>query len=119
MIVRMPDAETLTLRATVIAGKRYDDDFTVIWRGMSIGRIMQASGVPAHLAQWSWNCSVHGKPGASANGSGTDLDDCKAKFKAAWTAIRAGLSEDDIASAREYAESSREALARYDRKQRR
>jgi hypothetical protein len=115
MIVRMPDAETLTLRATVIAGKRYDDDFTVIWRGMSIGRIMQASGVPAHLAQWSWNCSVHGKPGASANGSGT----CKAKFKAAWTAIRAGLSEDDIASAREYAENSREALARYDRKQRR
>ena len=97
MIVRMPDAETLTLRATVIAGKRYDDDFTVIWRGMSIGRIMQA--MPAHLAHWSWNCSVHGKPGASANGSGVDLEDCKAKFKIAWTTIRADLSEDDIASA--------------------
>jgi hypothetical protein len=25
---------------------RYDDDFTAIWRGLSIGRIMQASGVP-------------------------------------------------------------------------
>ena len=114
----MPDAETIALRATMIAGKRYDDDFTVIWRGMSIGRIMQASGVPAHLARWSWNCSVHAKPGASASGSGVDLEDCKAKFKIAWTAIRADLSEDDIASAREYAENSREALARYDRKQR-
>jgi hypothetical protein len=71
----------------------------------------------AHLAQWSWNCYVISKPGA--NGSGTDLEDCKAKFKVAWAAIRAGLSEDDIASAREYAENSREALARYDRKQRR
>ena len=115
----MTNDETISLRATVIAGKRYDDDWTVIWRGMSIGRIMQASGVPTHLAQWSWNCSVQGKPGASANGSGTDLDDCKAKFKTAWAAIRAELTEVDIASAREYAENSREALARYDRKQRR
>jgi hypothetical protein len=71
---------SLARRATVIAGKRYEDDFTMIWRGLAIGRIMQASGVPAHLAQWSWNCSVHGKPGGSANGNGTDLDDCKAKF---------------------------------------
>ena len=117
MIVRMPDAETLTLRATVIAGKRYDDDFTVIWRGMSIGRIMKTSGVPAHLAQWSWDCYVHGKPGASANGSGTDR--MQGQVQNGVDAIRAGLSEDDIASAREYAENSREALARYDRKQRR
>jgi hypothetical protein len=73
---------------------------------------MQSSGVPAHLEQWSWSCSVHGKPRASANGNGTDLEDCKAKFKAAWVAIRAGLSKDDIASAREYAENSLEARAR-------
>jgi hypothetical protein len=115
----MTNDETISLRATVIAGKRYDDDWTVIWRGMSIGRIMQASGVPAHLAQLSWTCSVHGKPGASASGSGLDLEDCKAKFKTAWTTIRAELSEDDITLACEYAENSREALARYDRKQRR
>jgi hypothetical protein len=94
-------------------------DYQVIWRGLSVGRIMKSSGVPAHLAQWSWTSYVHGKPGAGANGNGTDLDDCKAKFKAAWAPIRAGLTEDDIASAREYAENSREALARYDRKQRR
>ena len=77
-----------------------------------------ASGVPAPPRAVAWNCSVHGKPGASANGNGVDLDDCKAKFKTAWTMIRADLSEDDIASAHQYAENSREALARYDRKQR-
>ena len=48
----MTDPETLTLRTTVIAGKRYDDDFTVIWRGLSIGRIMQSSGVPDFTDQW-------------------------------------------------------------------
>jgi hypothetical protein len=112
-------SETIALRATVIAGKRYADDYQVIWRGLSIGRLMKSSGVPAHLAQWSWTCYVHGKPGAGANGSGLDFEDCKAKFKTAWAPIRAGLTEDDIASAHEYAENSREALARYDRKQRR
>ena len=49
----MTDDEIIALRATVIAGQRYDDDFTVMWRGLSIGRIMTASGVPAHFAQWS------------------------------------------------------------------
>jgi hypothetical protein len=58
----MTDDETLTLRVTAIAGKRFADDFTVIWRELPIGRVMKASGVPAHLAQWSWSCSVHGKP---------------------------------------------------------
>jgi hypothetical protein len=62
--MELDDPETIALRATVIASKRYDDDHTVIWREMSIGRIMKAGGVPAHLAQWSWSCSVHGKPGA-------------------------------------------------------
>ena len=27
----MTNDETISLRATVIAGKRYDDDWTVIW----------------------------------------------------------------------------------------
>jgi hypothetical protein len=42
----MPDPETLTLRATVIAAQRYADDFEVIWRGMPIGRIMRGAGAP-------------------------------------------------------------------------
>ena len=34
-------------------------------------------------------------------GSGTDLDDCKAKFKIAWAQIRAGLTDADVAKAHE------------------
>ena len=40
----MTDDETLTLRLTVIGGQRCADDYQVIWRGMSIGHIMRASG---------------------------------------------------------------------------
>jgi hypothetical protein len=32
----MPDPEAITLRATVIGGIRYADDYQVIWRGLSI-----------------------------------------------------------------------------------
>jgi hypothetical protein len=42
----LDDPETIALRVTVIGGQRYADDYTVIWRGLSIGRIMKASGVP-------------------------------------------------------------------------
>ena len=40
----MSDDESLTLHTTVIAGIRYADDYAVVWRGLSIGRIMKAHG---------------------------------------------------------------------------
>jgi hypothetical protein len=101
---------TLTLRTTVIAGIRYADDYAVVWRGLSIGRIMKAIGAASDKQQWAWNCYIHGRPSsADDSGTGHDLADAKAKFREAWVRIRAGR-------ARHYAESSREALARYDRK---
>ena len=113
----MSDPETLTLRTTVIAGIRYADDYAVVWRGLSIGRIMKAIGASSDKQQWAWNCYVHGRPSsADDSGTGHDLDDAKAKFREAWARIRAGLIELDIARARHYADASREALARYDRK---
>ena len=42
----MPAPETLTLRATAIAGQRYADDYAVMGRGMSVGRIMLGNGAP-------------------------------------------------------------------------
>jgi hypothetical protein len=62
--------------------QRCPDDFTVIWRGLPIGRIMQPSGLPPNVPQWRWTCNFYGKPGG-ASGSGVDLDDCKAKFRVA------------------------------------
>jgi hypothetical protein len=113
----MPDdPETLTLRPTVIAGHLCEDDFVVIWRGMSIGRIRKASGAPHDTAQWTWSCRLHGRPqGSDERGSGADLDDAKAQFRIAWAQIRASLTDQDIASANRIAEISTEALARYGR----
>ena len=112
------DPETLTMRATVIGGQRYPDDFVVIWRSLTIGRIMRGAGAPHDKPQWSWSCHVHGRPqGSDDRGTGVDLDDAKAKFKEAWARIRAGLTDDDIAAAHQIAEASAAALARYDRKQ--
>ena len=92
----MPDDETIVLRDTVIGGHRRTDDFTVIWRGLPIGRIMKSSGT----RWWWWGCNVDGQLSLDGDsGRGTDFDDCKAKFLIAWTRIRAGLTKDDIAKA--------------------
>ena len=79
-----PRDEILTPRATVIGGKKWPDDYTVIWRSLPIGRIMLAPGLPPHVPQWRWTCNFYGKPEGRGSGSGDDLDDCKRQFKAAW-----------------------------------
>jgi hypothetical protein len=47
----LTDDDILTLRATVIGGKKWPDDYTVIWRSLPIGRIMLAPGLPPYLQQ--------------------------------------------------------------------
>ena len=95
----MTDDEILTLRATIIGGKRWPDDYTVIWRTLPIGRIMLAPGLPPQVPQWRWTCNFYGKPGGGGSGSGNDLDDCKRQFREAWATSRAGLTDADIALA--------------------
>jgi hypothetical protein len=114
----MTDPETLSLRPTVIAGERCaDDDFRVVWRGLTIGRIMRGAGAPHDQPQWSWSCHLHGRPqGSDDRGTGVDLHDAKAKFKVAWARIRASLTDQDIVAAHQIDEASAEALARYDRR---
>jgi hypothetical protein len=43
-LFRCEPRRTPTLRTTVIGGIRYADDYAVVWRGLSIGRIMKAIG---------------------------------------------------------------------------
>ena len=110
----MSAPETLTLRATAIAGQRYADDYAVIWRGMSVGRIMLGNGAPHDRPQWTWSCHVHGRPqGGDDRGSAGDLVDAKAKFKEAWARIRASLTDQDIADAQQIAALNAETGARY------
>jgi hypothetical protein len=49
----MTDDEALTLRVTVIGGERRADDYLVVWRGLAIGRIMRATGVPSDRSGWT------------------------------------------------------------------
>jgi hypothetical protein len=95
--IRVTD-ETIFLRVTVIGGIPHADDFTVIWRGLAVGRIMRPPGLPPHVLQWRWTCNSYGKPGGGG-GAGSDLADCKVRFRAIWASIRAGLTEADIAKA--------------------
>jgi hypothetical protein len=96
----MTGDETILLRKTVIGGQIYADDFTVIWRGLPVGRIMRPPGLPVHVPQWRWTWNFYGKPGGGG-GSGADLADCKMRFRAMWASVRAGLTDDDIARAHE------------------
>ena len=95
------DLESVALRPTVTDGKRQEDDYEVIWRDLPIGRIMKPPGDP----HWWWGCSVYGQPlSASDRGQGINFKDCQLRFKIAWTRIRAGLTEEDIAIASRHAE---------------
>jgi hypothetical protein len=52
--------ETITLRVTVIGGKRWPDDYTVIWRELPIGRIMLAPSLPPPgRAMRAYHTSAH------------------------------------------------------------
>lgn len=99
--VMTDDSESVALRPTVIDGKRQEDDYEVIWRGLPIGRIMKPPGDP----HWWWACNVYGQPStANDRGPAIDFKDCQLRFKIAWTRIRAGLTEADIAIASKHAE---------------
>jgi hypothetical protein len=90
----MTGPETIALRVTKIGDIPRVDHFTVIWRGMPIGRIMKLSA-----KRWWWGCKYTNHLSLDDDRYGVDLDDCKAKFLIAWTRIRAGLTNEEIAKA--------------------
>lgn len=95
------DLENTGLRPAVIDGVRQDDHYEVIWRGLTIGRILKQPG----NQHWWWGCNVYGQPPtADDRGSGINFKDCQVRFKLAWTRIRASLTEEDIAIATRHAE---------------
>jgi hypothetical protein len=65
------DPEMIALRATVIDGNGYPDDYQVVWHGLSIGRIMKGTGSPNHAPQWWWECNAYGRlPLGGESGAG-------------------------------------------------
>ncbi len=55
--------------------------------------------------RWTWNCRLDGRPTRGGeNGTGTGFADCKRQFREVWERMRATLTDQDIATARSYAE---------------
>ena len=100
--------EELKLRKTVIAGDTLEDDYQVIWDGIPIGRILKQPGVPVGRPNWSWGVIFPHKPQQSyQRGLASDLEECKRRFKVAWSDMRSKLTEKDIEKARTQAEDNR------------
>jgi hypothetical protein len=116
----MANDEELKLRPMTFEGIRYDDDWLVIWRGLTVGRILKQSGISAGSPQWWWGVNFDQRPqGADGKGTGRDLEDCKQKFKVVWERTRRGLTDEDFETAKrndEEAERRAKGQAYRDRK---
>lgn len=96
------DPESIVLRPVVASGDVVADDYEVIWRGLTIGRIMKQPD----SAHWWWSCNVYGQPStANDRGPAINFKDSQLRFKLAWTKLRAALTEADIAAALLHAET--------------
>lgn len=95
------DLESIALRAVVADGRPRADDYEVIWRGVTIGRMMKQADGP----HWWWSCNVYGQPPvANDRGAAINFKDSQLRFKLAWTRIRADLTDKAIAVALQHAQ---------------
>jgi hypothetical protein len=96
------DLESIVLRPAVANGQVLPDDYEVIWRGLTVGRMMKQPD----SAHWWWSCNVYGQPPTVGDrGPAINFKDSQLRFKLAWTKIRAALTEEDVAAALRHAES--------------
>lgn len=86
----------LTLRPTVIAGDKLENDYCVIHDGRGVGRIRPArrAGITGHGLGLERNPSL--PIPTWCNGSADSLEAAKDQFKAAWDRFYATLAPADI-----------------------
>jgi hypothetical protein len=100
--------DQLFLRPTEIGGIKHADDYIVIWDGISIGRILKQPGIPPGRPDWSWGVGFPHKPQqAWMRGMERDLEECKRRFKLAWSGVYSRLTPEDIEAARKQQTDSR------------
>jgi len=101
-------ASDLFLRITEIGGIKHADDYLVIWDGISIGRILKQPGIPHGRPDWSWSVGFPHKPQqAWMRGMEANLEECKRRFKLAWSGVYAKLTPEDIQKAHQQAQYDR------------
>ncbi len=101
--------EPLTLRKTVIGGETAPDDYLVIWDGIPIGRILKQPGMPNGRPNWSWGVILPTQPQMDwMRGICSDLDECQRRFKVAWSAVHARLTDADVEQLRQAEQRSQD-----------
>ena len=83
-------AQVLKLRSIGLS------DFAVLEGGQRIGRIRLAT--ERMPCVWLWSVTVH-LPGGLPTGSTKDRDTAQAEFKAAWEALKASTTPEQLAAA--------------------
>lgn len=92
--------EPLSLRPAVIGGETAPDDFEVIWDDLSVGRIRRTAAVGGE--NWSWGVILAHKPQYDwMRGGAATLEDCKARFRDAWSSVHGGLTEAEVGQIRD------------------
>jgi hypothetical protein len=71
-------------------------DYSVLEGRQRIGRICFAEERMPPI--WLWNINIH-LTGGLPMGSASDLDTAKAEFRAAWEALKAGTTPEQLAAA--------------------
>jgi hypothetical protein len=105
----VPPKEPLSLRKTVIGGETAPDDYLVIWEGTPIGRILKQPGMPDRRPNWSWGIILPiGQQLDWMRGICSDLEECRRRFKVAWSAVHARLTDADVEKLREAEQQSQE-----------
>ena len=95
------DPESFALRPVTADGHVQADDYEVIWRGLTVGRMMKQ----ADSVHWFWSCNVYGHPpAANDRGPAINFKDSQLRFRLAWTRVRATLTDEAIAVALAHAE---------------
>lgn len=92
----MAYSDQLALRKMKFDGIEYDDDWLVIWRGISVGRILKQDGIPMGKPNWFWGINFDARPQTmDMRGMARDLEASKAAFREAWELYRPKITEAD------------------------
>jgi hypothetical protein len=91
----------LFLRPCVIGGETKPDDYSVIWDGLTIGRIYRYAGSGAG-DRWAWSAGLSVIPQQPRwRGLAGSLKEAKEAFRRAWDEIRPELTYDNLKEARD------------------
>jgi len=101
------DSESVALRPTVTDGKPQEDDYEVILARSADRQDLEAARRAALVVGLPTSTDSRRRPMTAD--PPINFKDCQLRFKIAWTRIRAGLTEEDIAVASRHAEKLAEA----------